>query len=271
MARGRSRSLEISEVIKHAREIETSGYSEVVLTGIHLGSYGHDLEPKANLSELLRYILKNTKIPRIRLSSLAVKEVDNELIELLKEERICKHLHLPLQSGDDRILRLMNRQYTSREYLATVEDILKKVPDIALGTDIIVGFPGEGDEEFINTKRLIGALPISYIHIFPFSQRPNTLAYRMPKQNTSEVKRERLNELKAINAKKKMAYMLSQMSRTLEVIIEEQGDDNIAIGTSSNYLKVEFPSNGYNKGALVRVRAVGMVGNIVRADSVDKL
>lgn len=271
MARGRSRSLEISEVIKHAREIETSGYSEVVLTGIHLGSYGHDLEPKANLSELLRYILKNTQIPRIRLSSLAVKEVDNELIELLKEERICKHLHLPLQSGDDRILRLMNRQYTSRDYLATVEDILKKVPDIALGTDIIVGFPGEGDEEFINTKRLIGALPISYIHIFPFSQRPNTLAYRMPKQNTSEVKRERLNELKAINAKKKMAYMLSQMSRTLEVIIEEQGDDNIAIGTSSNYLKVEFPSNGYNKGALVRVRAVGMVGNIVRADSVDKL
>ncbi|MEW6161849.1 MAG: tRNA (N(6)-L-threonylcarbamoyladenosine(37)-C(2))-methylthiotransferase MtaB [Nitrospirota bacterium] len=271
MARGRSRSLEVSEVVKQAREIEAAGYNEIVLTGINLGCYGYDLKPKTKLSELLKSLLKRTKIQRIRLSSLGVKEMDYELIELLQEGRICKHIHLPLQSGDDTVLKLMNRVYSSRDYLSTVKNILKKVPDIAIGTDVIVGFPGEGDREFKNTKKLLDSVPIAYMHIFPFSPRPNTLASKMANQNTSVLKRERLNELKALNFRKKMAYMLSQINRTLDVIIEEQGVDNTSIGTSSNYLKVKMTSKGYPERALVRVRISGIEEKFLKGDSVENL
>ncbi len=269
LARGKSRSLGTLEVIQRAREIEAAGYHEIVLTGIHLGSYGYDLKPKSKLSGILKTLLNKTKLKRIRLSSIEIKEIDNELIELLQEERICKHIHLPLQSGDDVILRLMNRMYSSKDYLSTVENIIKKVSDIAVGTDVIVGFPGEGDREFKNTKRLLDSLPIAYMHIFPFSPRPNTLAYKLADQNTSSVKSERLNELKALSDRKRMAYMVSQVNKTLDVIIEEKGTDHTSLGTSSNYLKVRMPSNGYPKGAFVRVRISGIEENSLRGDSIE--
>ncbi|MEW6418351.1 MAG: tRNA (N(6)-L-threonylcarbamoyladenosine(37)-C(2))-methylthiotransferase MtaB [Nitrospirota bacterium] len=271
MARGRSRSLEISEALKQAEEIEANGYNEIVLTGIHLGSYGHDLKPKVNLSDLLKTLLKKTNIPRIRLSSIEIRKVDDELIELLQEKRICDHIHLPLQSGDNTILRLMNRMYTSEEYLSTIESITKRVPDIAIGTDVIVGFPCEGDKEFLNTKRLLDSLPIAYMHIFPFSPRPKTLASKMCTQNAPSIKRERLNELKSLNLKKKMAYMSSQINKILDVIIEEQCTDNFSIGTSSNYLKVKVSTNGHTKGDCVCVRVSGIEGDMVKADPIEKL
>jgi threonylcarbamoyladenosine tRNA methylthiotransferase MtaB len=271
MARGRSRSLEISEAFKRAEEIEANGYNEIVLTGINLGSYGHDLRPKVKLSDFLKTLLKKTKIRRIRLSSIEIRKVDDELIELLQENRICDHIHLPLQSGDNTILRLMNRRYTSEEYLSTIESITKRVPDIAIGTDVIVGFPGEGDKEFLNTKKLLESLPIAYMHIFPFSSRQNTLASKMCTQNAPSIKGERLSELKALNFKKKMAYMSSQINKILDVITEEQCTDNLSIGTSSNYLKVKVPTNGYPKGAHVYVRVSEIEGDMVKADVVEKL
>ena len=188
LSRGKSRSLGPLEVIQRARVIEAAGYHEIVLTGIHLGLYGYDLKPQSKLSEIIKSILNNTNIKRIRLSSIEIKEVDNELIELLQEERICKHIHLPLQSGDDTILRLMNRMYLSKDYLSVIEKIIKNVSDIAIGTDVIVGFPGEGNGEFRNTKRLLDSIPLAYMHIFPFLPRPNTFAYQMANHNTSYVK-----------------------------------------------------------------------------------
>ena len=267
IARGRSRSLSVQEALKRAEEIEAAGYNEIVITGIHLGSYGYDLLPKTKLSELLKTLLKNTKIPRIRLSSIEINNVDYELIELLQDKRICKHLHLPLQSGDDSILRLMKRMYSLKYYLSTLETIMKNLPDIAIGTDIIVGFPGEGDHEFRNTKELLKSMPISYMHIFPFSSRPNTLASQMANQNTSSVKKNRLNELKALNADKKTAYIKSNIGKTLDIIIEEKGGDKTSIGTSGNYLKVKIASNNYPKGALVRVRITGIEKNMLIGDS----
>jgi len=271
LSRGKSRSLGPLEVIQRARVIEAAGYHEIVLTGIHLGLYGYDLKPQSKLSEIIKSILNNTNIKRIRLSSIEIKEVDNELIELLQEERICKHIHLPLQSGDDTILRLMNRMYLSKNYLSVIEKIIKNISDIAIGTDVIVGFPGEGNGEFKNTKRLLDSIPLAYMHIFPFSPRPNTFAFQMANHNTSYVKRERLHELKALNERKRMAYMASQVNKTLDVIIEEKGVDHISIGTSSNYLKVKMPSNGYPKGALVRVRVYGVEENCLRGDLVDNM
>jgi threonylcarbamoyladenosine tRNA methylthiotransferase MtaB len=271
MARGRSRSLEVSEALKRAEEIEANGYNEIVLTGINLGSYGHDLRPKVKLSYFLKTLLKKTKIPRIRLSSIEIRRVDDELIELLQEQRICSHIHLPLQSGDNTILRLMNRMYTSEKYVSTIENIAKLVPEIAIGTDVIVGFPGEGDKEFLNTKKLLDSIPIAYIHIFPFSSRPNTLASKMLTQNVSSINRERLSELRALNFKKKKAYMSSQINKTLDVITEEQYTDNTSIGTSSNYLKVRVLTNGHPKGSLICVRVSEIEGDIVKADLVKKL
>lgn len=271
MARGRSRSLEVSEVIRRAKEIEATGYNEIVLTGIHLGAYGYDLKPKAKLSKLIGTLLKETKNIRIRLSSVEIKDIDAEVLELFQEKRLCKHIHLPLQSGDDTILRLMNRMYTSKDYIITIENIIKQLPDVAIGTDVIVGFPGEGDKEFSNTKRLLDSIPMAYMHIFPFSPRPNTLASKMSLQNTTTVKRKRLSELKALNVEKKMAYMSSQINKTLDVIIEGQGINNISTGTSSNYLKVKVLSNGYPRGAVVRVRASGIEGDLVRGEPIEKL
>ena len=271
LARGKSVSLDVSEVIRQANEFEASGYNEIVLTGIHLGSYGYDLRPRTRLSELLKTLLKKTKIHRIRLSSIEINEVDDELIGLLKEQRICKHIHLPLQSGDDAVLRLMNRRYTSDVYVSTVENIIKNVPDIAIGTDVIVGFPGEGDKEFLNTMELLSSMPIAYMHIFPFSSRPNTLASKMSMQNTPSVKRERFNELNALNIKKKRAFMLSQINKTLDIIIEEHCPENISSGTSNNYLKVKIPSRMYPKRTLVYVRVSGIEGNILEGEPIEKL
>lgn len=271
LARGKSVSLDVSEVIRQANEFEASGYNEIVLTGIHLGSYGYDLRPRTRLSALLKTLLKKTKIRRIRLSSIEINEVDDELIGILKEQRLCKHIHLPLQSGDDTVLRLMNRMYTSDVYISTVENIIKNVPDIAIGADVIVGFPGEGDKEFLNTKELLSSIPIAYMHIFPFSSRPNTLASQMSMQNTPSIKRERFNELNALNIKKKRAFMLSQINKTLDIIIEEHCPENISSGTSNNYLKVKILSRMYPKKTLIHVRVSGIEESILEGEPIEKL
>jgi threonylcarbamoyladenosine tRNA methylthiotransferase MtaB len=260
-ARGKSQSLKSSEVIHNACEFEKAGYKEIVLTGIHLGLYGHDLRPKMKLSDLLKLILKKTKISRIRLSSLEVNEITADIIEILQDIRICSHLHIPLQSGDDHILKLMNRNYNVKKFTSKIETISKKVKDISIGTDVIVGFPGEGDKEFLNTKNIVKSLPISYIHIFPFSKRPHTVASIMKEQITKQLKHERYIELNALNIKKRHDYMSSYINETLDIIIEEKGEGNTVVGTSSNYLKICMPSVAYNKGTLMRVRIAGIDNN----------
>lgn len=270
-ARGRSKSISFSEVIKLVEEIEDSGYNEIVITGINLGSYGKDLHPNTNLSKLLKCILMNKKIKRIRLSSLEISEIDDELIEVIGEDRICKHLHIPLQSGDDYILKLMNRRYSTRDYIMTIEKIVKKFPDIAIGTDIIVGFPGEGKKEFLNTKKLVESIPITYIHIFTFSSRQNTLASKMPEQNSSLIKKQRADELKVLNNEKKTAYMKSQIGKYLDIIIEEKDINKTTLGTSSNYLKVKTILNKYPSGSLVRVRISGIENDVLIGDPIKRL
>jgi threonylcarbamoyladenosine tRNA methylthiotransferase MtaB len=261
LARGKSRSLKSSEVINGALELAKAGYKEIVLTGIHLGLYGHDLRQKTNLPKLLQSLLNKTNIPRIRLSSLEINEINNELIEVLQDERICPHLHIPLQSGDDHILKLMNRNYTVNTFASKIDTIALKIKNISIGTDIIVGFPFEGPKEFKNTKNVLKSLPVSYMHIFPFSKRPHTRASAMKVQNTKQIKHERYIELNSLNIKKRHDYMSSNIDKTIDIIIEEKGDWNTVIGTSSNYLKICVPSHSYNKGTLMRVRLTGIDNN----------
>ena len=258
LARGRSRSIQLQDIIEQADSFAGQGYHEIVLTGIHLGFYGHDLDPKLTLKHLLRSLIDKTKIHRIRLSSLEIREIDNELVELLCEERICRHLHLPLQSGDDSILGSMKRTYKSKDYIRIVELIKKKIPEISIGTDVIVGFPGEGDKEFFNTRKLLKDLPVSYMHIFPYSKRPNTLASQMQGQVSPQLKKDRFRELNHINSSKKSLYMSDQMNRTLEIIVEERHRDNTITGTSSNYLKIKAPADNHTKKSCVNVRVTGI-------------
>ncbi len=251
-ARGGSRSLSPEDVVQQVKWAAAAGYNEVVLTGIHLGTYGLDLLNKVTLSDIVRTLLKETKIRRIRISSLEANEINDRLLELMHESRICSHLHIPLQSGDDTILKLMNRTYDSRQFSMKIEHILNRAPGAAIGTDVIIGFPGEGNEEFQNTYKLLEGLPVSYMHIFPFSPRPGTRASNMPDHIPPTIKKERMHVMDILNTGKKSEYMKKQIGQTLDVLIEEC-TDRTCIGTSGNYLKIEMPSNNHSRGSLVTV------------------
>ena len=252
-ARGRSRSKEINEVIEEINSI-AEVHNEVVLTGIHLGTYGYDISPKVSLAILLRTILLKTNLKRIRLSSLEVNEIDDELIELIQEERVCKHLHIPLQSGDNKILGMMNRNYNPSQFKDNTSLLLRKLPGISIGSDIIVGFPGEGEIEFQNTKRFIEDAPFSYIHVFPFSPRKETRAYVMTPRVIDLVKRERCEILRSLGKRKKSEYMHKQAGNILDLLIEEVKENGVCIGTTGNYLKARACLDDPKKKDVVYVR-----------------
>jgi len=258
-ARGASRSVDPQVVIQQVNKAVSHGYNEIVLTGIHLGTYGIDSIPKVTLSYLLKTILKQTKIMRIRLSSLEVREINDELLDILGDKRVCKHLHIPLQSGDDKILKLMSRAYDSKQFSLKIKQIFNKIPEIAIGTDVIVGFPGEEEAEFQNTYKLLDSLPIPYLHIFPFSARNGTMASQMPDNIPSVVKKDRVHALESLGSKKKTEYMLSQVNKTLDVLIEGgRNSDNMSYGTSGNYLKVHMPSNSHACRTIINARVEGI-------------
>ncbi|MCL0042463.1 tRNA (N(6)-L-threonylcarbamoyladenosine(37)-C(2))-methylthiotransferase MtaB [Thermodesulfovibrionales bacterium] len=257
LARGKSRSIRINEVIEKIKTCESLGYKEVVLTGIHLGTYGLDLGSGESLSNLVKHILINTGIARIRLSSLEINEINEELLELVADDRICKHLHLPLQSGDDNILRSMKRRYSAGEYRRTIERLMSIHSGIAIGADVIVGFPGEGEAEFNNTKHLIEEIPFSYLHIFPYSCRPATEAATLPMKVTKKIKKERASILREIGINKKESYIKNNVGKIVDVIVEGSRMEG-KVGTAGNYIKVFLRGESDIKdGMLVNVRISG--------------
>jgi|SRR5208283_2214549 len=256
-ARGKSRSESYDEIIKKINGYEASGYKEVVLTGIHLGTYGLDLRFKKSLSYLLRGILKETSMPRIRLSSLGINEINDDLLHTISDSRICKHLHIPLQSGDDSVLKKMNRTYSTAAFIKRLEFITEMFPDIAIGTDVITGFPGEGDDSFLKTCRFIEDAPFSYVHVFPYSTRPGTLAASFEGHIPDMHKKQRVNLLKNIGDSKKNDYLTRHLNKTLEIVIENRTTDGY-IGTSANYIKVLIASGfDLSEETLINVRVTG--------------
>ena len=260
-ARGRSRSLAIEEIVRQLEDVSPV-FNEVVITGIHLGTYGYDLYPKSSLSVLLKSLLK-TDLKRIRLSSLEITEVHEELLEIIQDEKVCKHLHIPLQSGDDRILGLMKRPYDSKRFKNGLEEIYKRIPDIAIGTDIIAGFPGEGEQEFANSERLVRSHPFAYLHAFPFSPRQGAVAATLQRQVPSEVKKARTNRLIELGREKKRLFMEKQNGRTLDLLVEERGEDGAITGTTGNYLKVKVQLPDALLKQIVNVRIVGHADEVL--------
>lgn len=256
-ARGRSRSLEIGDIVSRVAMAINEGVKEVVLTGVHLGHYGQDLVPAVSLSDMLENILARTSLERIRLSSLEANEIDRRLLELLTDSRICSHLHVPMQSGDDDVLCLMRRNHNTSYFRERVEEIVSTIPGIALGTDVIAGFPCETQKAFNNTLYMINTLPFTYLHVFPYSFRPGTEASMMTDIVGHKERKKRACILRTFGEDKKMQYMSSQIGKTLNVLVEENNCEVKVRGTSDNYLKVSFPGKTCMKGSIVPVRIEG--------------
>ena len=239
LARGGSRSVPREDVIALFDEALKQGAPEVVLSGIHIGRYGSDLPSAASLTELVRDLGGRRGAARIRLSSIEPTEITAELIAMLGKG-ICRHLHIPLQSGDDGILHRMNRQYDAGTYRDIVTNIAAHVPGIAVGADVMVGFPGEGEEEFRNTYDLIESLPITHLHVFSFSPRPGTPASSMPGQVHETVKKQRNESLRRLGMRKNMAFRKNFLGAVLPVVVERTQDrtKDLSVGLTDNYIKV---------------------------------
>ncbi len=263
IARGPSRSEGPERVVEAVNRAVEAGYREVVLSGVHLGHYGADMEPGRSLAWLVRKILRESSIARVRLSSIEVNEVDEELLGLFEEPRVCRHIHIPIQSGDDAVLRAMNRQYDSETLRKTIWDFHDRHPDIAVGTDAIAGFPLETEEGFQNTVRLVEELPFTYMHVFPYSRSPGTAASLMQDIVGDAVRKARAATLRQVATRKKEAYMKAQTGRVLDVIIEEELSNGLYRGTSGNYLKVQAPLRGRACGDIVPIRIEAVRGGVL--------
>jgi len=220
-----------------------------------LGTYGRDLMPPTTLVELCQRIAGMDKAPRIRLSSLDPHEVTPDLIRLLAESpRFCRHLHLPLQSGDEQILRRMRRGHTAAQFRELVERLVAEIPGIAVSGDIIVGFPGEDDQAFQRTYELLESLPIAGMHIFSYSRRPGTDAAGYPDQVSRAVKAGRSRALRSLAARKAQAFQRRFLGETLEVVVlDREGPEGFLEGLSDNYLRVWFPGEPALRGNVARV------------------
>ena len=239
--RGRSRSLEPALVIEEIARLSGAGYREIVLSGINLGTYGRDLSPRVGLIELLRRVLDETSVERLRISSIEPMDVTEELIALFAlSERMAQHFHMPLQSGCDRVLRAMHRWYRAEHYARRVELIRERLPHAAIGADVIAGFPGETDAAHAETVAFIERLPFSYLHVFSYSKRPGTRAAEIADQVPAPVVKSRARELRALGDRKIVEFRRSQVGRELRVLTlrNEGRSSEMTPAISSNYLQM---------------------------------
>jgi threonylcarbamoyladenosine tRNA methylthiotransferase MtaB len=247
--RGKLKSRNKKDIIKEIKEAVQHGFKEIVLTGIHLGLYGREKGNKddINLSTLVKEIIKIQSAPRLknlkrlRLSSIEVTEVSDELIYLIKKHKnFCPYLHISLQSGNDKILKLMNRPYSAEYFYEKVKKIRKEIPDIAISTDIIVGFPGESEEDFQETLKFVQKIKFSKIHVFPFSGHEKTKAFKMPNQIKREEILNRSRILRKLSLEQENSFKKKFNNKELEILIEHIKSDGIIMGRSEYYFDVLF-------------------------------
>lgn len=253
-ARGLMRSRAPEDVIKQAKQLVASGYKEIVLTGIHTGGYGEDLKDYS-LAKLLADLDQVEGLKRIRISSIEASQITDEVIEVIKKSnKVVRHLHVPLQSGSETVLQRMRRKYTPQYFVERINRLKEVLPDVAITSDVIVGFPGETEEEFMETYELIAENKFSELHVFPYSKRTGTPAARMENQVDDEVKNERVHRLIALSEQLAKEYASKFEGELLEVIPEERDENNYYVGYSDNYLKVRFQADENVIGEIVQVK-----------------
>jgi len=256
-ARGLMRSRNPEQVVSQATTLVNSGYKEIVLTGIHTGGYGEDLKDY-NLAQLLRDLEQVENLERIRISSIEASQLTDEVIDVIdKSTKVVRHLHIPLQSGSDTVLKRMRRKYTMAHFSERLQKLHKALPGLAVTSDVIVGFPGETEEEFQETYDFIVKHQFSELHVFPYSMRTGTPAARMTDQIDEEVKNERVHRLIELSNQLAKDYASKFDQTVLEVIPEEKGSaDGKLVGYADNYMKIEFEGDESLIGELVKVKVV---------------
>ncbi|MBE6113076.1 MAG: tRNA (N(6)-L-threonylcarbamoyladenosine(37)-C(2))-methylthiotransferase MtaB [Peptococcaceae bacterium] len=276
-ARGPLRSRSMENTLQEARKLEKAGFREIILTGIHLGAYGKPGEAEAamgkvqevTLADLCEMLLNETSFERIRLSSIEPTEVDDHLLRLFAENRrMCRHLHLPLQAGDDSVLETMHRPYNTEQYRQEMARIRAAVPGIALSTDLMVGFPGETDEQFENSLRFCDEIGFSSMHLFKYSPREGTPAATYPDQVRNEVKDIRSKRMQEMAEKNMLRYMEEHLGQTVEVLIEEQRADGIWLGHTDNYLHVAV-DGPCRKNTMVQVQLDKIDGKLIKGKFIE--
>jgi len=274
-ARGPSRSTPLDTVLRQADLLGRGGHPEVVLVGTHLGAWGRDLDGSLPLAYLLGAVCDLDSVPRVRLSSIEPCEVTDGLIAMVcagggalapdpalpGRGKVCRHLHIPLQSGCDATLARMNRPYESALYRDLVTDIAAREPRVSVGADVLTGFPGESDEEFAQTLEFVRALPVAYLHVFTYSERPGTAAAEMPGSVNPQVRKQRTRVLRELSEQKAAAFARAAVGERLEVVVETPRDEaGRLVGISDNYLRVAFDGPDDLVGHIVPVRVTGAEG-----------
>ncbi len=260
LGRGSERSREEAEIIEEIRLVGENGFKEIVLTGVHVGRYNCG---GSDLTGLLRLILDQTDMERIRLSSLEVNEISAELIELaLDNDRLCPHFHIPLQSGSDKILRAMKRPYKTAGYLETIADIKERLPRVMIGADVIVGFPGEGEAEFEETLTFVENSPIDYLHVFSYSDHPQAVSFQFNGKVLSREIKIRNSLLTGLGDLKWRNFLSSQLDRQLPVLIEKRltRDSGMLTGLADNYIRVECEGSEELFNSIRMVKPVELSG-----------
>ena len=268
--RGKSRSLPADAVLSEIRRLSDSGFQEIVLSGINLGTWGRDLSPRADFLDLARRILDETPLPRLRISSIEPLDVTQDLIALFAStDRIADHFHMPLQSGSDNILAAMHRWYRTEHYASRAKLIREFLPHAAIGADVIAGFPGETEADHEATLRFIDSLPFTYLHVFSYSSRPGTKAAALDSQVPSETIHRRAAELRALGESKTASFRMSQLGRTHRALtLNRPAKLSAASWTpalSSNYLQLRIPEH-LPANQFLDVRAVTVEDHVLRAE-----
>ena len=269
--RGRERSVPLDDIISDVSARVDEGYREVVLTGTQLGTYGFEW-PEISLTDLVRAVLRQTDVQRLRVSSLQPQEMRSELLELWSEERLCPHFHIPLQSGSNAVLKRMRRRYTSEMYQDAVERVRKQVEDVSITTDVIVGFPGETQDDFQQTVDLCGAVGFSDMHVFPYSPRPGTSAAVYGDQAAPAVKTGRVRTLMALASEQSHQFRSRFVGTERPVLWERTVDmsgEEMWSGLTDNYVRAYAPysediANSVTAARLLSVRGDGMESRILR-------
>lgn len=268
-ARGASRSVMPEQISEQVQRLVAAGYQELVLTGIHIGQYGRDLPARTDLHRLLLQIAPQLADARLRLGSLEPTELPDDLLDYLTKNRhICPHYHIPLQAGNNRVLQQMNRRYTCDFFSKLLRKIRYSQPHAGLGTDLIVGFPGETDDDFEQTYAFVESLPLSYLHVFPYSRRPGTSAAHFPRQVPAEVAKDRAARIRQLGAEKLREFSLGFVGQQLEVIAESGHDKTQLNSVADNYLNVKIDYDPQLIGRRVPVEIVdytkdGLQGKIL--------
>ncbi|MDF0673921.1 MAG: tRNA (N(6)-L-threonylcarbamoyladenosine(37)-C(2))-methylthiotransferase MtaB [Nitrospira sp.] len=241
-ARGHERSRTFEDIQREVEALAARGYREIVLTGVNIGQYSYQ---GRTFCSLLRWLDQAADFERIRISSIEPTTVSDELLDLLaSSKKLCPYLHIPLQSGDDQILQAMNRRHTIKSYTKLIEKALVTIPDLGLGTDLLVGFPGETETAFRNTLAMATDLPFSYLHVFPYSPRPGTAAMRLNQRISSASVKKRADLLLALDRAKRLVFHNKQIGKTVSVLFEAGTRDSYRFGTTPNFTRVGITVSG---------------------------